>query len=157
MDRVFLDANVLFSLAYQKESHLRQLLKLRGVTFVTSAYAVEEARRNLSTTQQLNELEQMCASMELVGSSPSESAHAGLGLSDPRVLTVEVDKGRFVMVDINLPESDRPILAAAIQARATHLLTGDVRHFGPYYDQTIEGVLILPPARYVRMRRSQSE
>lgn len=45
-------------------------------------------------------------------------------------------------------EKDRPILAAAIAARATDPLTGDVRHFGPFYGVTIEGVLVLPPNRY---------
>lgn len=49
-----------------------------------------------------------------------------------------------------LPDKDRPILLAAIDARATHLLTGDFRHFGPYYGQTLEGVLILPPGEYLR-------
>jgi uncharacterized protein len=49
---------------------------------------------------------------------------------------------------IDLPARDRPILLAAIDARATHLLSGDRRHFGPYYRRRVEGVLILPPAEY---------
>jgi hypothetical protein len=31
-----------------------------------------------------------------------------------------------------LPEKDRPILEAAIQCKATHLLTGDIKDFGPF-------------------------
>lgn len=132
MDRVFLDANVLFSAAYRHDSRLRQLFKLHGVTFISSAYAVEEARRNLSTAQQRKDLEQLCASMEIVPAAPSESRHSP---------------------EFELPESDRPILLAAIGARATHLLTGDVKDFGRYYGQTLEGVLILPPAMYIRKRQ----
>lgn len=132
MDRVFLDANVLFSAAYRHDSRLRQLFKLRGVTFISSTYAVEEARRNLSTAEQRKDLEQLCASMEIVpAASPEPLQSPGL----------------------DLPESDRPILSAAISARATHLVTGDAKDFGRYYGQTLEGVLILPPAMYIRMRR----
>jgi uncharacterized protein len=49
---------------------------------------------------------------------------------------------------IDLPEKDIPILLAAIDGAATHLLTGDREHFGPYYRQEVAGVLILPPAEY---------
>ena len=107
---------------------------MRGVTFISSAYAVEEARRNLSTAQQRKELEQLCASMDIVPAAPSESRHAP---------------------EFDLPESERPILLAAIGARATHLLTGDVKDFGRYYGSTLEGVLILPPAMFGQMRRGK--
>lgn len=135
MDRVFLDANVLFSAAYRHDAGLRQLFKLRRATLITSAYAVEEARRNLSTDRQRRDLERLCASMEIVS----------VAAADPPRLA-----------GIDLPESDRPILAAAINARATHLLSGDVRDFGRYYGQTVEGVLILPPARYLRKRQDEN-
>jgi len=51
---------------------------------------------------------------------------------------------------VALPEKDVPILLAAIEARATHLLTGEVRHFGSYFGQRIEGILVLPPGEYLR-------
>jgi predicted nucleic acid-binding protein len=127
-----LDANVLFSAAYRHDAGLRQLFKLRRATLITSAYAVEEARRNLSTSQQRKDLEQLCASMEIVP----------VAMDEPPQLA-----------DIDLPESDRPILGAAISARATHLLTGDAKDFGRYYGQTVEGVKIMPPAMYMRQRR----
>ena len=47
-----------------------------------------------------------------------------------------------------LPLKDRPILVAAIAAQATHLLTGDFKHFGPLYGKRIHGVLILSPSTY---------
>lgn len=135
MDRVFLDANVLFLAVYRSDSRLRQLFTLRDATLITSAYAREEARRNLTTVQQRKDLEQLCAPMDIVAATVIE----------PRLPP-----------DIHLPESDRPILSAAISASATHLLTGDVKDFGRYYGQTIEGVLILPPALYLRIRRERS-
>jgi predicted nucleic acid-binding protein len=50
---------------------------------------------------------------------------------------------------VALPAKDRPILLSAVAAKATHLLTGDVKHFGKYYRQTIAGVMILSPAEFV--------
>jgi hypothetical protein len=49
-----------------------------------------------------------------------------------------------------LPPDDQVIFLAAMAARATHLLTGDRIHFGPYYGRTIAGVLVLPPSVYLR-------
>jgi uncharacterized protein len=51
---------------------------------------------------------------------------------------------------VNLPDKDQPILQAAIVAGATHLLTGDLKHFGQYYGRTFSGVLILPPSQYLQ-------
>jgi uncharacterized protein len=45
-----------------------------------------------------------------------------------------------------------PIVLAALEAGATHLLTGDVRHFGPYFGKKIEGLLVMLPGEYLRMR-----
>ncbi|CAA9454795.1 MAG: hypothetical protein AVDCRST_MAG28-2277 [uncultured Rubrobacteraceae bacterium] len=45
-----------------------------------------------------------------------------------------------------------PVLLAAIGVGATHLLTGNFRHFGPYYGKTIEGILGLPPGEYLSSR-----
>jgi predicted nucleic acid-binding protein len=51
---------------------------------------------------------------------------------------------------ITLPAKDKPILAAAIQAKANYLITGDIRHFGKYFSKTISGVTIYPPAYYFK-------
>jgi predicted nucleic acid-binding protein len=48
-----------------------------------------------------------------------------------------------------LPNEDVPILAAAIAARASALVTGDRRDFGHLYRTTIEGVGVLTPAEAV--------
>jgi hypothetical protein len=43
-----------------------------------------------------------------------------------------------------LPEKDRPILEAAIRCKATHLLTGDIKDFGPFMNNPDQaaGVII---------------
>jgi predicted nucleic acid-binding protein len=123
--RLFLDANVLLSAAWRPRAALLRLWGLDGVELLSSRYAVEEARRNLETPAQRGRLTRLLRRVQLV-----EPEHFTL----PR--------------GIRLPEKDLPILLAAIDGKATHLLTGDWEHFGPYYRQEIAGVMILPPAEY---------
>ena len=130
MDFVFLDANVLFSAAYRVDSRLRRLWQLPRVQLLTSSFAAEEARRNLAIPGQRSELDELMKSVRMV---------ALYGSLDHPIFST-----------IMLADKDRPILLAAITARATHLLTGDLQHFGPYFRQRIEGVLIVPPAEYLR-------
>jgi predicted nucleic acid-binding protein len=125
-DRVFLDANILFSAAWREDSALVRFWSCRGLVLLTSPYAVEEARRNLDTPAQRDRLAALMATVEIVPDSPT-----GV-LPD----------------DVMLPDKDRPILLAAIRARATHLLTGDVRHFGALYGRAILGVSVARPADY---------
>jgi predicted nucleic acid-binding protein len=125
VDRLFLDANVLLSAAWRPGAALLRLWGLDDVELLSSGYAVEEARRNLETPAQRGRLTRLLRRVRLV-----EPEHFTL----PR--------------GIRLPEKDLPILLAAIDGAATHLLTGDWEHFGPYYRQEIAGVLILPPAEY---------
>ena len=128
MDRVFLDANVLFSAAYRPDAGLVVLWRRPGAALLTSAYAVDEARRNLSEDDQRQRLEALVRRCELVPSPAAALVPEGLAL----------------------PPDDQVIFLAAMAARATHLLTGDRTHFGPYYGRTIAGVLILPPSVYLR-------
>lgn len=129
MDIVFLDANVLFSAAYRRESGLKKLWSLDDVALITSRYALEEARRNLEEPAQ-GRLERLSSKVELVPEAPD----------------------RPLPKEIVLPEKDQPILQAAIAAAATHLLTGDVTHFGRYFGRTVAGLLILTPGDYLRQR-----
>ncbi len=133
MDSIFLDAHVLFSAAYRSDAGLRKLWRLPGVRMVTSAYAVEEARRNLSQARQREELDELLGSVEVVPTA------------------APTDHPLFSSV-MQLPDKDRPVLLAAIGVGATHLLTGDFRHFGPYYGKRSEGVLILSPGEYLALR-----
>jgi len=129
VERVFLDANVLFSAAYRPDAGLRRLWGLPGVQLLTSAYALEEARINLPEAGQRQRLIQLLEGMEVMATAPT---------------------ARTLPPEVELPDKDRPILLAAIAAHATHLLTGDLTHFGPYSGRTIAGVLILRPGEYLR-------
>jgi uncharacterized protein len=130
VDRLFLDANVLISAAYRRDAGIARLWQLNNVELLTSPYAAEEARVNLIEKDQRERLGTL---LELV------SIVAGVS-GIPRGIT--------------LPEKDRPILQAAIQTRATHLLTGDKRHFGRYFGKRYGGVLVLAPAEYFQPRVS---
>ena len=129
MDRVFLDANVLFSAAYSINSGLLRLWKLPKATLLSSRYAVAEAQTNLPTSAQRERLHALAAKLELL----------------------DADYAIQTLPGITLPEKDRPILMAAIAARASHLVTGDLRHFGPFFGKSIRGVLILSPAHYLKL------
>lgn len=135
MDVLFLDANVLFSAAYQAESRLREFWTLPGVELVTSGYAWEEARRNLSTLDQQRRLTALASGVRVV-------PEGGAWVLPPDVL---------------LPEKDRPILAAALLSGATHLVTGDATHFGVWYGKRIGSLLVLRPAAYLQSRANAEE
>jgi predicted nucleic acid-binding protein len=129
MDRLFLDANVLFSAAYRPDAGLLKLWKLPQATLCGSRYAVEEARINLPEEAQQERLAQISAHLQLFD-----------------VIEQELPPG------ISLPEKDRPIVLAAVAARATHLLTGDMRHFGSYLGKKIAGIEVLLPGMYLKER-----
>lgn len=130
MDRLFLDANILFSAAYRPAAGLAQLWRLEGVVLCSSRYAMEEARVNLGENAQRRRLARLAQHLELIDAGPRE-----------------------LPPGISLPEKDAPIFLAAMEAHATHLITGDVQHFGPYFGKQIEGILVLPPGEYLRKRR----
>lgn len=130
MHRVFLDANILFSCAWLEGSGLARLWHLPGVALITSRYAVAEAERNLDTDAQRARLHALAAKLSMVDAPQQGALPAGVALV----------------------AKDAPILLAAIEARATHLLTGDRAHFGALYGKTAGGVKILPPAAYLKLR-----
>jgi predicted nucleic acid-binding protein len=127
VDRLSLDANVLFSAAYREDAGLRRLWQLDGVVLITSRYAAEEAARNLHEPAQRRRLEVLLEDLLIV--DETGSTH---GAGDER-----------------LPEKDRPILMAALRARATHLVTGDATHFGPFFGKQLDDVLVVPPGDYL--------
>jgi uncharacterized protein len=127
MDRLFLDANVLFSAAYSANPGLLEFWKLNNVVLCSSRYALEEAAINLAQEVQKRRLEKLAAAIEFF---------------EPI--------SRALSQDLTLPDKDVPILLAAVAARATHLITGDVRHFGRYFGKSIEGMLVSRPRDYLR-------
>jgi uncharacterized protein len=122
--RVFLDANILFSASSGRGvvHTLTEALRLRHETF-TAQLAVDEAKRNLARK--------------------SPRALPGLDAALAQVLIVPE---RDFPVGLGLPANDSHLLGAAIAHGCTHFLSGDKRHFGPLYGQTIQGVTILSPA-----------
>jgi len=101
------------------------------VTLCSSRYALEEARINLTEEHQRRRLRKLSENVELF-----------------EAVALELPRG------IYLPEKDAPIILAAIAARCSHLLTGDVRHFGRYFGKKIEGVTIVLSAQYLRNRQA---
>ena len=81
MDRVFLDANVIFSAAYRPDSGLAVLWRRAGATLLTSAYAVDEARRNLPGPDQHRRLDALVGACEIVPSPAVTGLPEGLVLS----------------------------------------------------------------------------
>jgi predicted nucleic acid-binding protein len=126
VDRLFLDANVLFSAAYRPQNGLLALWKLKRVTLLSSPYAIEEAQRNLAEESQRSRLGRLVRSLEQIRTIPAQRLR------------------------VELPSKDEPILRAALAGRATHLITGDVKHFGKFFGQKLMGVLILPPGHYLQ-------
>jgi len=115
--RLFLDANVLFTATHNPSGKAALIIDLGAQGYwdvMSCSYAIEEARRNISIKfpDTLNRFETLMATVIKV---PSRS-----GRNCP----------------VGLPEKDRPILEAAIQCKASHLLTGDIKDFGPFMNNT---------------------
>jgi uncharacterized protein len=134
VDRLFLDANVLFSAAYRRDAGVRRLWSLPDVALVTSEYALDEARRNLATAEQRKRLDAL--------SEPLEVAPA-------RTLDPSLRR------DVELRDKDWPILGGAMAAGATHLITGDLKDFGPFMGQAVLGTVVMTPARYLKSLRTK--
>lgn len=133
MDRVFLDANVLFSAAYRDAAGLLRLWTLSSAKLLSSDYAVAEARRNLTDKVQQDRLTALLTTVEMVPEPPVDQT---------------LPKG------VSLADKDIPIVLAAIQGQATHLLTGDIRHFGALFNQVVFNTLIQRPADYLAQHGS---
>ena len=128
VDRVFLDANILFSVAYGSLGlgQLRELAQKGQCLLLASGFVIEEARRNLDHPAQLKRLESFLAHVQIV---------------------LEADTS--IPCPIDLAEKDQPVLMAAISAKADFLLTGDLQHFGKYFGQTIRRVKICMARDYL--------
>jgi predicted nucleic acid-binding protein len=128
--RIFLDANVLFSAAYNTSNGLRGFFSLADVgvsELISSAFALDEARCNIARkhSAQTPELEQLITRITVCREAAPDAvrwAHA-----------------------TGLPDKDAPILAAAVQAKANMLVTCDRAHFGMLYECKVGGVEVLTP------------
>lgn len=132
MPRLFLDANAIFTVAHNpggKAAFLFATSDSGRWELLSSAYAIEEARRNIAVKypQCVARLETLIGRLVQVG-QPAP-ADTGMGL----------------------PEKDQPIFLAARSARATHLLTGDQRHLGPHMNRPVDtgGIVIQTVAEFL--------
>jgi len=127
-DRIFLDANILFLIAYGSPglTRLWELAQKKHCELFATNYVVEEAKRNLLSPEQLRKLEAFLSMVQLVP---------------------DVDPS--IPCPLELPEKDRPVLLAAISIKANYLLTGDRIHFGKYFGQTVRGIKICLPRDYL--------
>jgi predicted nucleic acid-binding protein len=121
--RVFLDANLLFS-ASPEDSLARRFLDVltERTTVLTHPAVWEEAERNVR----------------------AKRPHWLQGLEAVKAL-VAFGTGVAPCPDVGLPPKDRPVLGAAIAAKADRLVTGDLTHFGPLFKTTIQGVTVVSP------------
>lgn len=129
MDRLFLDANVLFSAAYKADARVFRLWNLSDVQLCSSRYALEVARFNLSDEAQLRRLTKVIDNVRFFEASKRDL---------PR--------------GVHLPDKDAPILLAALDAKSDYLLTGDFRHFGSHFGKRIEGMMIVRPSQYLKIK-----
>ena len=109
--RVFLDANVLLTAAHNPDGKAAFVISLGAeglLRLATSAYAQEEARRNLErkSPKSLAEFVRQSKAIHLIADD--------LGIACPA----------------DLAEKDWPIYRAACACKADVLLTGDLRDFG---------------------------
>jgi predicted nucleic acid-binding protein len=123
--RLFLDANVLFAAAHNSSGKAALIIDF-GVKgnweIISCSYAIEEARRNISIKFP-DYLKRFEALMAMVIKVPSRFGRNCQAI---------------------LPEKDRPILEAAIQCKSSHLLTGDIKDFGPIMNKpSITGDVVI--------------
>jgi uncharacterized protein len=77
VDRLFLDANILFSASYREDAGVAVLWSLENVGLFSSSYAIEEAKRNLVESAQRKRLERLTEALHLVQASSAPEAVGG--------------------------------------------------------------------------------
>jgi predicted nucleic acid-binding protein len=134
IDKVFLDTGILFSATYRPDSRISNLWSIKDAELVTSLFALEEVRRNLMIHKPdaLTYLDKLSNNLTIVD---------WMGSSLPKGIT--------------LAEKDTPILSAALHSRCSHLITSNQQYLRMFFRCSIEGILILTPAQYLKCRFDQ--
>ena len=114
--KLFLDANILFTAAHNPKGKSLFVIELGRQGYwelFSNPYALEEARRNLERKfpRSLDDLGTLQHGIHLI-------EHLA-GLDFPE----------------GLAQKDQPIFQAALACQATHLITGDLKDFGPFMNQ----------------------
>lgn len=130
--RLFLDANVLFTAAHNplgKAALVIQFEDRGSWKLFSSKFALEEARRNLERKfpDHLERLTTFESRIQFIEHQPNQAFPDGLA------------------------HKDQPIFQAALACRATHLLTGDLKDFGPFMNRPGEtfGIRVQTVAQFL--------
>ncbi len=128
--KLFLDANIIFTAAYSAEGISRHIFDLAEAGYCslhTSAFALDEARRNLALKApgKVPELNRLLPRLKIMSEAPPDKVHRASALP--------------------LALKDAPVMAAAINCAADLLVTGDRRDFGHLFGKRIERVRIACP------------
>jgi predicted nucleic acid-binding protein len=132
VNRLFLDANVVFTAAHNPSGMAALVIELGDAgnwRVLTSSHALAEARHNLRLKypECLPTLDDLVQRIKVIDPKP--------GAQCPLVL----------------PAKDQPIFLAAVACRASHLLTGDPRDFGPFMNRPRDtgGIVIQTVSEYL--------
>jgi predicted nucleic acid-binding protein len=131
VERVFVDANIIFSAAYNPKRRIAMLWKLPQTEIVTSDYAAAEAIRNLRQKY------------------PQHVITARHLLRRTGLIKTSSELPPGVRGELNA--KDQPILAAAIASKSNYLLSGDA-DFLKLFGRVIDGVMVLRPGDYLQLR-----
>ncbi len=132
MMRVFLDANVLFTAAHNPRGKAAFVIELGTAgrfSLFTSDAAREEAERNLAAKH------------------PDSLPRLATLLRRITLTTAD----RSAPFPDQLAAKDAVIFQAAMACRATHFLTGDLQHFGPFMNRpdTTHSVIVQTVAEFL--------
>lgn len=134
-ERVFLDANVMFSAAIGSAS-CRLVQALPGLALLTSDYCVDEARRNLiakATPDATAWLDTALTTIDIVSTPPPSTWHRVVRDLPTRAV------------------SDRPVLAAAVAVNADTLITGNTGDFSHLMRNPVAALpVVLTPRDFLR-------
>lgn len=124
--RLFLDANVLISVAWKEQSKVARLWSIPQADLVSSNFVYAECARNLKLPEQHRRLARY--------------------LEQVRVFDFPAEPALEQMPEMEA--KDRHVLAAAVLTRSHFLVTGDRAHFGQWYGTSVLGVRVEPPSRF---------
>jgi predicted nucleic acid-binding protein len=132
MTRVFLDANVLFTAAHNPRGKAAFVVELGAaghIALFTSRAAREEAERNLAVKYPAA-IPRLASLLRGIALSPAN---------------------RAAPFPDGLAAKDVIIFQAAMTCRSTHLLTGDLQHFGPFMNRpaSTRGILVQTVAEFL--------
>lgn len=130
--KIFLDANVLFTAIHNpkgKSAFIIKLCKENKFEIISCGFAIEEAVHNLKLKY------------------PETEKHIQKIVSQIKIVPTVLSDN----CPINIPKKDIPIFMSALNAKSTHLITGDIRDFGKFMNNPArsQGLLIQTPADFL--------